>query len=207
MQWRDGSIMSDKNRAAKNIEVVKFDLTQKTVLMAPPLLFQERIKRNGRCDNSWAAKFLSGQQERMLAIKCSPPFECRDEVLQKPELAVYTCPGDDVESDSTEKHFGLSLSKFQGQPVYADLLYSLANNPFVFRDGEIRRTVDFIDQGTKRAVMVFLFFSPSVGVTSVLQVSADFDRQDVLVKRQLRHYLMLEGGPLTWCAILLQICR
>ena len=195
--------MSDRKRLGKPVEVVKWDLTQKTILMAPPVVFQERSRRDGDCHNAWTEKYVVEQQERMLSIKCGPPFECREDVLSKKELAVFSCLGEQVKQGSEQTHFGLELVEVMGQSVYADLLYSLTDHDFLFRDGEIKRTEDFFDSGTRKAGVVFLFYTPAAGVTTVLRIFVDFSAENVHVKTKFQHYLMLEGEYLTRYAVML----
>lgn len=61
----------------------------------------------------------------------------------------------------------------RGNRGYPELLYSITDNPFLWRNGRLTDTVDFVDVLTENVEVVFVFFTPTFGITSV--VSSDPD--------------------------------
>ena len=125
----------------------------------------------------------------MIRSKCEAPWTCMEEVLQKPELTV-SCPGD-VQNNETA--FGIDPTEFQQTIGYADFLFSLTDNPFLFRGGEVRSTSEFIDSATESAKIMLVFFTPKAGITSVLTVNTNFMQESsASTTLELIHYEMLE---------------
>ena len=67
--------------------------------------------------------------------KCTAPFKCDKNVLEN-NHSVIACK-DDAAGDGGDIYFGLPPQKFKGETGYADFLYTIADNDFVFRgDGD-----------------------------------------------------------------------
>ena len=130
----------------------------------------------------------------MVKSKCLAPYQCDNDTLLSPELTV-SCRGDlEVEKDA----FGIQASEFQGDRGYADFLFSLTDNPFLFRGGEVRSTRDFIDSATQTAKVILVFFTPDSGLTSVLTWTSEFmENAAAEGSVTLQHYEMLEGSELS----------
>ena len=113
--------------------------------------------------------------------------------LSNPKFTV-SCPGElQVKSEA----FGINSSEFQGRRGYADFLFSLTDNPFLYRGGEVRATSDFIDSATESAKVILVFFTPEAGLTSVLTWTTEFMSDSAAEGSvTLEHYEMLEGDGL-----------
>lgn len=130
----------------------------------------------------------------MVKSKCLAPYQCDNYTLLSPELTV-SCRGElEVEKEA----FGIQASEFQGDRGYADFLFSLTDNPFLFRGGEVRSTRDFIDSATQTAKVILVFFTPDSGLTSVLTWTSEF-MENAAAEGSiiLQHYEMLEGSELS----------
>jgi hypothetical protein len=66
--------------------------------------------------------------------------------------------------------FGLDAKEFMGHYGFIDYLYSLTKHRFLSRDQVIQRTHNFVDDHSKRVLVVMVFFTPSAGTTTVMQV-------------------------------------
>jgi hypothetical protein len=91
-------------------------------------------------------------------------------------------------------YYGLPVIKFQGQSGFADFLFSFTRRAFITRDGEALATDEFLDQRSQQVQAVFVFYSPNVGTTSVMQVMADTAGPRVSTKVALEHYVIVEGS-------------
>ena len=105
------------------------------------------------------------------------------------------CPGD--EPGANASYFGIPSMELLGETGYADFLYAIADNGFVNRGGELKDTGYFIDSLTQNVKVLFVFFTPKEGLTSILLLSADMSGPlNVQVEFELKHYGMLEGSNL-----------
>lgn len=96
------------------------------------------------------------------------PFYCDSEIRHMPE-ATMACAGEPLED---EPSFGLQPMRFHGVG-FADFLYSITDNPFLFRSDQLRPTSEFIDSMTQSIDIVLVFFTPQYGITTLMTVSAD----------------------------------
>jgi len=83
-------------------------------------------------------------------------------------LHFFECEGSETVRDGV--YYGLPVIKFKQQSGFADFLFSFTRRAFVTRDGEALATNEFLDQRTQEVQAVFVFYSPDVGTTSVMQV-------------------------------------
>ena len=141
---------------------------------------------------NYSSTFIDQQYNRMKTSKCEAPYQCDAELLAKPEL-IMSCPGDSINTTS----FGIDAIEFQGLTGYADFLFSFTDSPFLFRDGKVKPTADFVDSDTDTAKILLVFFTPTAGITSVLTISAEFFGSAAAeLTTKLNHYEMLEGEAL-----------
>jgi hypothetical protein len=134
------------------------------------------------------------QHERMNNSKCQFPYLCDEALLNHPELVV-SCQG---ESQISGESFGINPIEFEGTVGYADFLFSLTDNPFLFRGGNVVPTSDFIDSATETAKIILVFFTPEAGTTSLLTIEAAFMGGSAAeVSLEVNHYEMLEGSALS----------
>lgn len=123
-------------RAMKEEQIIpieKQDYTPRSVLIAPPIIFQTKRSKASTCKSNYSSTFITQQFDRMYSSKCQAPYQCDVELLAKPEL-IISCPGESI----TTASFGINSTDFQGDTGYADFLFSLTDSPFLFRDGEVR---------------------------------------------------------------------
>ena len=134
--------------------------------------------------------------------KCTAPFECDKNVLEN-NHSVIACK-DDAAGDGGGIYFGLPPQKFKGETGYADFLYTIADNDFVFRGdgdgaGDLSATDAFIDSLTEAVKVVLVFFTPSKGVVTILELAADFSGfKSVQGSVSVDHYAILEGPNLSF---------
>ena len=171
--------------------------------MAAPIIFQTRVQPTADCPYNYSSSWVTKQHTKAVGVKCASPFEC-DKRIVEDRFSVMACPGDPQESDF---YFGLEPMDFVGETGYADFLYSIVDNDFVFRadsnatdaEGELKSTGTFIDSLTQSVQVLLVFFTPKEGLTSVLTISADFSGPfNVEIEFELKHYGILENDNLTW---------
>jgi hypothetical protein len=189
---KGGSTVARTNRlsTAPVIPVSKDQYIQRSALVVPPILFQQRSTATVLCPTSYSREWIMFQYQSALNTSCSGPFVCPDFVWESPE-SVFACPGESVKNGT---FFGVELSEFQGVSGFAELLYSLTENSKLFRDNDLKRTEDFIDGMTKSVALLFVFFTPQYGVTTVMTITADFSNPvPALIGIKVDHYEILEG--------------
>ena len=133
--------------------------------------------------------------------KCNAPFEC-DDFIRENKQSLIACKGG-AAGDAGELYFGLTPQDFKGTTGYADFLFAIADNDFVFRQsgeggGYLRATDTFIDSLTDAVKVVLVFFTPSKGIVTILELAADFTGMDTIKGTvSVDHYGILEGPGLT----------
>ena len=181
------------NTADPLIQLSKNDYTPRSALMAAPIVFQTRVTPSANCPYSYSRKWLLQQHFEVVNSTCSNPFACSNDILQRPELTM-SCTGDLV-TNGTE--FGLDPIEFQGVIGFADILYSITDTDYVFREDSVTSTSSFFDSLTQAISLILVFFSPQYGVTSVLTFSADLSGPNPAnIAVDLQHYEILEGSSL-----------
>jgi hypothetical protein len=138
-----------------SIPISKQDYTPHTVLIAPPIIFQTRRSQSTTCPFNYSSTFIQQQHSRMVSSKCVSPWKCPNSVLERPELTVSCVGMQQVEGEA----FGINASDFEGSVGYADFLFSITDNPFLYRGGEVKSTSDFIDSATETAKIILIFFT------------------------------------------------
>lgn len=194
MAERGGPRLPKRNSKQEQlIKIDKQDYAMTSVLIAPPLIFQTRKSASDTCPFNYSTEFINQQHKRMINSKCQDPFSCPSDLAQEPRLTV-ACPGEAKDKGFV---FGINVSKFAGEYGYTDLLFSLTDNPFLYRDGRVRATEEFIDSETETAKIMLTFFTPNVGITSVFTITTDFMSSSYPeVSLTVNHYEMLEGTGL-----------
>lgn len=195
MDLRHGPRLTRRDMLQEQLlPLYKADFLPRSVLIAPPIIFQTRVKHSSSCPYAYSSIFIQQQHTRVLSAKCAHPYQFPEPVLTRPENTV-SCPGPREVNDTW---FGILPSDFGGRRGYADMLFSLSDNPFLFRDDQVKATRDFLDSSTESASIILLFFTPSLGMTSVLRVNCDFIGNAAgSIEFELDHYEMLEGRALT----------
>jgi len=177
MSIRQGPTVENSVRMSTRVPVTKREFGPRSTLMAPPVIFQTRSQPTAQCPYRYSSEYVVTQQGKASADKCAPPFKCHDSVLEN-DYSVMSCRGPVQE---TGFFFGLPVMNFLGQKGFADFLYSITDNDFLFRadspqldtKGELKNTDTFIDALTESVQIVLVFFTPADGITSVLTVFAD----------------------------------
>lgn len=80
--------------------------------MAPPIVFQTKIKPADECPFSYSTKLIEDEHNKMGTLKCHAPFKCAEE-LQQDKFLLLACPGDPL-TDAGQRVFGLELADFNG---------------------------------------------------------------------------------------------
>jgi hypothetical protein len=191
---RDGPILSARDRVKTSVPIEKVNYVPQSVLMASPLIFQTRAQPTSTCPYNYSTEWLNSQLDQVAARKCTYPNECDDEVLQDASM-LMSCKGEAVTTENN-RTFGLAPVEF-GDTGFADFLFSITDQPYVFRRNQLVETSSFIDSFTQSIKIILCFFSPQYGTTTVLSVNADLSgvtSADVSIGVQ--HYSILEGSAL-----------
>ena len=203
MAIRTGPVTGNDERVKTTIPVEKQDFDPISTLMASPIIFQTRVQPTSDCPYAYSSSWVARQHEKAVESRCKKPFQCEDEVIDN-VFSVMSCPGRAQEQGSV---FGLFPASFLGATGYADFLYSITDNEYVFRNdsrgqGELRDTGGFVDTLTQSVNLIFVFFTPREGLTSVLNVLADFSGSvGAEVSFEVLHFGIIEGSRLIWYLI------
>jgi len=140
----------------------KLEFVGRSTLMAAPILFQTRANKTAHCPFKYGSEFLNNIHSKAVRDKCDPStYVCDDQTLSS-VYSVMSCLDDVV---NTKPFFGRAPTDFNGATGYADFLSSIADNAYVYRDG-LMPTSTFINSATQMAQVVFVFFTPSAGLTT-----------------------------------------
>jgi hypothetical protein len=192
MGIRDGPIVTNSKREEANVPIEKVDYVPKSVLMATPIIFQKRVMPSATCPYNYSSAFIQKQHKKVIDY-CVAPFQCSDDVLNKPELTL-SCTGDPITEQS---YSGLQPIEFKGMG-FADFLFSITDQDYIFRDGQIQSTSSFVDSLTRSLDIVLVFFTPEFGLTTVMSVTAEMSgAQSCDVSVTVQHFAILEGLQLT----------
>jgi hypothetical protein len=200
MNLRKGPLVTEEKRLKTRVAIEKRDFAERSTLMAAPILFQTMVQRTAKCPFNYSTEFISKMHDKAMAEKCDDSIYTCDASTSEKE-SIMACNGE-VEKNAT--FFGLTPTRFNAQDGYADFLSSITDTKFVFRDGLLQKTEDFIHSATKNAQIVYVFFTPSAGLVTLLIISADFSVSEAEVKASatVNHYGIVEGEALrNYCLV------
>lgn len=194
MLSQTGPLVSSAVREEQpRIQLNKQDFQPRSVLTAPPIVFQTRVEPSRSCPFNYASDFISAVHGKARDSKCAVPYLCSEEVLEDPAMTM-ACPGGAKREGTV---FGLAPNKFNSMIGYADFLYSITDNSFLFREGQVMPTSTFITSLTESVSVTLVFFTPKYGITSLMTLSAEFHGAAAAeVSVALEHFEILEGSKL-----------
>jgi hypothetical protein len=179
--------------ADTRIPLNKKDYATQSALMAAPIVFQTRVVPSPTCPYTYSRNWLQEQHLKVVNSTCRSPFLCNNDILRRPELTM-ACTGERITNGT---QFGLDPIEFQGLVGYADILYSVTDTDYTFREDSVISTSAFFDSLTQTISLILVFFSPQYGVTSVLTIEGDMSGPiSAGVDVNLQHYEILEGYSL-----------
>ena len=197
--------------ADPTIKLVKKKFSPRSILMTAPVVVQTRALSSSNCPFSYSRSWILDQHAQVINSTCRYPFVCSKDVLNRPEQTV-SCTGDPI---TTGSEFGLDPMEFKGSIGYADILYSITDTDYTFREKTVMSTSDFFDSETQTISLILVFYSPQYGMTSVLNISADMSGSNPIdMGVSLQHYEIVEGSSLqrfiicqaVLLAIILSLC-
>jgi hypothetical protein len=199
MNVRKGPLVTNRERLSTRVPVKKVDFVERSTLMAAPIIFQTRSRKTATCPFNYSTEFISKMHAKALEDNCDDSIYSCDAFLSEP-ISIMACMG---QQEDNTTFFGLTPTKFNKQTGYADFLSSITDNKFVFRDG-LQHTDGFITSATMEVQVVYVFFTPSTGVVTVLTIAADFSASEAAVETSIlvNHYGILEGAALAKYCVL-----
>jgi hypothetical protein len=163
MAARLGPVDTNRIRKQTRVHVEKLDFVGRSTLMAAPILFQTKARKTQECPFKYGTEFLARIHSQAVRDKCEPStYVCDNQTL----VEVHSIMSCLVDADDNETFFGGEATDFNGATGYADFLSSIADNAYVYRDGGLLPTSTFINSATQMAQVVFVFFTPSAGLTT-----------------------------------------
>jgi len=192
------------DEGSQAIPVKKNDFSRRSVLLAPPIVTSRRTRRSPQCRHLPSTKFIQQAYALTVDVDCSSPYQCSESVLEQPELTV-ACSGDPFTTGDTA--FGIEFQSFQGDDVVVDFLYSLTDNPFLFRgNNTLMQRGSFIDSSTGLVKTILVFFSPNEGIITQLIVRAEINSRSVdnrgkasMIHFEMVHHVIVEGQAVIQC--------
>ncbi|KAJ1488290.1 hypothetical protein T484DRAFT_1783899 [Baffinella frigidus] len=203
MLARTGPLVSKREAETdETIPLDKYDYITRSTLVTTPIIFQERSKpragppRGGGGAPRHVKHRRTRLREAVATVKtelCVPPYRCAADVMEKASVTM-SCPG---EHTTQWEEFGLEPYVFGKKEGFGELLYSVTDSVFLFRNGKVTPTFRFIDSLTSSVQVLLVFYTPKTGTTSLLSILADFDGvQEAKVFVTLDHYAIVEGTNL-----------
>lgn len=205
MRFREGPSVS-RQEAAQQDKVLlnKDDFVERSALLAAPIIFQTRVNPATSCPFKGSTAFIENEHAIAVTQVCAPPFQCEED-FKLAEQHTFACPGD--ASKTRWGEFGLAPVEVSGDVGYSDILYSITDIPFLFRNGAVTSTSTFTDSMTEKVKVMLIFFSPRSGITSLLVITAEFmGNIEARVTTKLDHFSILEGDDLNYCLGVLSAC-
>ena len=192
-----------------DVPVVKRDFAPQTTLLAPPIIFSSRVQSSIHCPTQCGSSFIQSMNKKGIESHCEAPSKCKRSLFED-DAGVLSCHGNPEERAT---FFGLDPVRFlttigrdtasgpEEEIGYADFLYAITDQDFIFRQDQGNSTfIDtsrFIDSLTQSVKVVLIFFTPRLGLTSILTISADTSSsRNALVWFDVKHYEILDGGRL-----------
>jgi len=163
--------------------------TEKTFLVAPPVIFQTRGE-NHSCGWTFSDTVIETFYELGRRRQCSTPYECQD-YSQK---SVYQC----AKGESNATFFGLVPQDNE----YLEFLSTMTDFPIIVRpraaDGklEVMRTENFLDTLTSSIRVAAVFFSAEFGITTKLDVVFQMTEGTVTGSYDMQHFVAMTGDDL-----------
>jgi len=190
---RPGPALSALERSSTVYPVSKGNFLPTLAAVSPPIVFQRRVTQAQQCLYSYPNEWISDQHARAVKQRCAAPRQCEAEVLSDAS-SLMSCLG----APQTEgTFFGLNVTKFQGAQGFSEFLYSLTDNSYLPRSGELLPTVDFVDSQTTFLLVLMVFFSPELGITTVMQVEGHLEpAQGAVIDVLVDHFSILSDRPL-----------
>jgi hypothetical protein len=121
----------------------------------------------GECQFDFSDEWLHQQHRSAVATHCWHPKQCGKHIEDDMTSVMQCSVGS---TQKTGHFFGLDATKFMGHYGFTDYLASLTKHKFLSRDQVIQRTHNFVDDHSKRVLVVMVFYSPSAGTSTVMQV-------------------------------------
>jgi len=174
----------------------------RTVLLAPPIVTQTRRHATAACHHSSSTKFIELTHAQVRNTLCAYPYACSPEVAEERKRTL-ACSG--PQYGEGESSFGLDYAKFQGDYVVTDFLFSLTDNPFLFRGNDtIVPRGSFIDSRSEAVSIILVFYSPNEGMITQLTITADVNGRHAdlhgsaaMVRYEMVHHVVVEGVGVT----------
>ena len=177
----------------QQVPLLKKEYPFRFAMIAPPILLQSRVNLSDTCPVSFSNYWLSIQRNEVNKVTCAPPYRCSDAVLEQPSMTM-ACRGAQIYQDPLYRSDAVQVGE---SPFFVDLLFSVADNDFLYRNGELRSMSSLFDAQTESLTLYFFFYTPEIGVATVLMVSADFSGLlPASVSVDVSHVNILEGPSL-----------
>jgi len=189
-QMRPGTSVRFQNQVARQVERGMKTFSQKSMLVAPPLLIQHR-RIGGPCPSKFADNVISEYVSTAKKMHCSGLYDC-------PNFGkLYQCPGNADEGS----WFGLPSEMYFGEKVFVEYLSIISDNPFLVRKDrdaqpEVMATADFMDTLTTKVEIAAIFFSLEFGITTSLKITFDTQGGRVKASKAVKHYVALADDEL-----------
>eukprot|EP00928_Gymnodinium_smaydae_P090131 TRINITY_DN7397_c0_g1_i1.p1 TRINITY_DN7397_c0_g1~~TRINITY_DN7397_c0_g1_i1.p1 ORF type:complete len:1776 (+),score=320.55 TRINITY_DN7397_c0_g1_i1:104-5431(+) len=174
--------------------------SQKTMVLAPPLLMQSRIAASGCKTSPLALRVAEMVRDRGSQHQCVSPFVCPDYTTD----AVYQCSGEDMFDGD---FFGSPPMANAGTNWYVEYLSSISDHSVLVRpvknetSGTIietmLRTDDFLDTLTDELKLPVIFYSMDFGILSTLMIQVQVSGGRIRATYDLRHNVAVVGASLT----------
>jgi len=193
MTSRLGPKQNDRQRQLVQSKSTKTNYPYRAALLAPPIIFQQRASEQVDCPYSYSSDWVKSQHSTMLDEKCARTV-CADELVNN-QFSVMSCKGPGMGKGST--YFGLNATRFHGDVGFADLLYTITDHEYLIRNGKSIRNTTFIDGGTTHVEIMMVFFSPTLGIVTVMTVDAAMGvggGTQVEVQMEINHFELFGKG-------------
>lgn len=164
------SLDEDRLQSAIEYETPVAGYPFPTSLVAPPILLQRRRVRTDQCKYALGSEYNTKVWETAVEVTCRPPYECSDD-LTGTRTSLMACSSE----AAPEQFWGRSPIMFNDQLQFYEFLQTIADAPFVERNGSVLETRGFLDAQTETISCLMITYSSQYGTCIFVRHSLHFE--------------------------------
>ena len=152
------SLDEDRLQSAIEYETPVAGYPFPTSLVAPPIVLQTRRLRTDQCKYDLGSQYNTKVWETAVDVTCRAPYECSDD-LTGSSTSLMACSSD----KAPDRFWGRDPIIFNDKLQFYEFLQTIADAPFVERNGSTLETRGFLDAQTETISCLMITYSSEYG--------------------------------------------